>query len=181
MLDELARSWPAVPANGPLPAPAAVGMQMFALHVAHTGLTEAALRPLDPFTDPDKAAALRRERRATTRAVTHSAAALQNLSEVLELADAHQLSPTPLVCQHAQWLYREAGEQLATAARHMRANSPAPRSAPKPVRSAAEADRPSRGVAARLRSVLSRPFRTGPDAGRFDPTPSPGPSAAKRL
>ncbi|MGW3228634.1 hypothetical protein [Kitasatospora sp. NPDC001095] len=182
MLDEIAASWPAVPAHGPLPAPGAVGVQLFALHVLHTGLIKAALRPVDAFAAPEQAAAARRERRATTRAVSMSAVALQRVSEVLELADAHQFSPTALTCQHAQWLYREAAETLSTAARHLRNNGPAPRSAARSSRQATEAEaRPSRGAAARLRSALTRTFRTGPEAAPPGHQPGAGPSMAKRL
>ncbi|MFJ9446740.1 hypothetical protein ACIRRH_33510 [Kitasatospora sp. NPDC101235] len=181
MLDEVAGSWPAVPAHGPLPAPDTVGAQLFALHVLHTGLTEAALRPGDPFAAPEKAAAAHRERRATTRAVSMSAMALQRISEVLELADTHRLSPTPLACQHAQWLYQDAAQTLSLAARNLRDNGPAPRSAAKSTRPVAGAGRPARGAAARLRSAFTRPFRTGPDAARPSHQPAAGPSMTKRL
>ncbi|MER7701622.1 hypothetical protein ABTX81_01805 [Kitasatospora sp. NPDC097605] len=183
MLDEIAASWPAVPAHGPLPDPATVGLQLFVLAGLHTGLTHTALRPLDAFAAPEQAAAARRERRATTRAVSMTTVALQRISEVLELADTHQLAPTPLACQHAQWLYQEAAQTLSTAARDLRANGPAPRSAANPTRpAAAEADRPSRGAAARLRSALTRAFRSGPEAARPGHHPSTtAPSTAKRL
>ncbi|MGW3183266.1 hypothetical protein ACWDD9_28725 [Kitasatospora sp. NPDC001119] len=181
MLDEVAASWPGVPAHGPLPAPDTVGVQLVHLRLLHGRLADAALAPLDAFAAPEKAAAARRERRATTRAVSMSAVALQRISEVLELADTHQLTPTPLACQHAQWLYQDAAQTLTLAARHLRDNGPAPRSAAKSTRPVAEADRPARGAAARLRSALARTFRTGPDAARPGHQPVAGPSTTKRL
>ncbi|WP_395297294.1 hypothetical protein ACF9IK_30555 [Kitasatospora hibisci] len=183
MLDEVVRSWPAVPTAGPLPSPGLVGAQLFALRVLHTGLTDAALRPADPFAAPEQAAAARRERRATTRAASLTAIALQRVSEVLELADAHELSPTPIVRQHAQWLYRDAGEQLSSAAHLVRQNSPAPRAAAKPNRPAPDAEQsrlPSRSAAARLRSALAHPFRKSDGADRTDHGPAPTASPAKR-
>ncbi|MBV6695559.1 hypothetical protein KV557_00260 [Kitasatospora aureofaciens] len=172
-----------MPNDGPLPSPGLVGVQLIALRVLHGELTDAAVQPVDPFAAPDQAAAARRERRATTRAVSLTATALQRISEVLELADAHEHSPTPIARQHAQWLYRDAGEQLSTAAHHLRRNTPAPRSAAKSTRPAAqaEASRPSRGTAARLRSVFTRPFRSGPNAESPGHGPTPSPFAAKRL
>ncbi|MFF2746469.1 hypothetical protein ACFVVA_13085 [Kitasatospora sp. NPDC058048] len=181
MLDEVATSWPGVHAHGPLPAPGTVGVQLVHLRLLHGRLADAALAPGDAFAAPEKAAAARRERRATTRAVSMSAVALQRVSEVLELADTHQLAPTPLACQHAQWLYREAAQTLSTAALHLRDNGPAPRSAVKSTRPVAEAGRPARGAAARLRSAFARTYRTGPDAAHPDHQPAACPSTTKRL
>ncbi|MFB7672686.1 hypothetical protein ACFC26_14875 [Kitasatospora purpeofusca] len=163
--------WTAGPAH--LPAAVVVHTQLGTLRSLHAEAVTAAVRPLDMFAAPDAATAARRSVKAAARAATLVATGTQRLGEVLELvlAAAGDVRPPSIAhLQHAEALYREAGDHIHSAARHLRLHTD--RLAGKPL-AAANDFGAVRRTAARLRSALRpAPAATAAAAHAGPPRPT---------